>query len=708
MSEGRVSKLQDFVAHSAKVNCVTIGRCSGRFLATGGDDRKVNIWQLGKPNAIATLSGHTSAVEAVRFDGQEEAVVAGSSSGTLKIYDLKQAKAFRTLTGHTSSIRCIDYHSYGNIIGSGSLDTTVRIWDTRRKGCLQSYKGHKDAVNVVQMSPDGHWLVSGGEDGIVKLWDMTAGKLLKEFRDHAGPIMDMEFHPSEFLLATASGDRTVKFWDMESFQCVSTSRPESSSVRTIAFDPEGAALYSGARDSMRCYAWEPEATLDAFTLGWGKVADMHVQDTEGTALVGASCHRESVCVWLVDLNKVNKDRSKAKNYTDLLSAAASERPATTSKPTHTTGAPAKPTQRYTDLDATLAILFRGLPLCRSQPSSAPRSRVDSGSANSSSSAANRRDRSTSESSARTVTAPAEEQKAVFASKPKIDPSSRPSTSSKSPPSSSSGQPRPNASSTSTATTKPGSSGTHAVPAAAAAVAQPVHIPPAVAAPRSAAQEKAISPLKRSWHKEDNLVIPSTRDKPLDLDVGEFLPTPLQQGEGHHEPSQDEVLASLRSGHGSMVTVMSTRLRNIQVLHKIWSKGEHRKALEQLVDSEDNAALVDVLGVMMSKPNMWTLDCAVAVLPAFENLINSKHESYVIAACNAAAFVHKTFGHLILDAAATAKSGRGVDVSKEERHEKCCTCYESMLVIKEALETRSDEKGKVGSALRKAFKALEKY
>jgi len=34
------------------------------------------------------------------------------------------------------------------------------------------------------------------------------------------------------------------------------------------------------------------------------------------------------------------------------------------------------------------------------------------------------------------------------------------------------------------------------------------------------------------------------------------------------------------------------------------------------------------GVMMSKPNMWSLDCAVAVLPAFENLINSKHESYV--------------------------------------------------------------------------------
>jgi katanin p80 WD40 repeat-containing subunit B1 len=93
---------------------------------------------------LQTLSGHTSAVETVRFDGQEESVVAGSSSGTLKIYDLKKAKgrtlvqfstsmtdgngtAFRTLTGHTSSIRCIDYHTYGYFIGSGSLDTTVKV-----------------------------------------------------------------------------------------------------------------------------------------------------------------------------------------------------------------------------------------------------------------------------------------------------------------------------------------------------------------------------------------------------------------------------------------------------------------------------------------------------------------------------------------------------------------------------------------------------
>ncbi len=48
--------------------CVT--RIVVQVLATGGDDRRVNVWALGKPNALMSLTGHTSAVECVTFDSQ--------------------------------------------------------------------------------------------------------------------------------------------------------------------------------------------------------------------------------------------------------------------------------------------------------------------------------------------------------------------------------------------------------------------------------------------------------------------------------------------------------------------------------------------------------------------------------------------------------------------------------------------------------------
>lgn len=43
---------EEFVAHGANVNCLALGHKTGRVMVTGGDDRKVNLWTVGKPNCI--------------------------------------------------------------------------------------------------------------------------------------------------------------------------------------------------------------------------------------------------------------------------------------------------------------------------------------------------------------------------------------------------------------------------------------------------------------------------------------------------------------------------------------------------------------------------------------------------------------------------------------------------------------------------------
>ena len=44
--------LEEFVAHSANVTCLAMGPASGRVMVTGGEDKKVNMWAIGKPNVI--------------------------------------------------------------------------------------------------------------------------------------------------------------------------------------------------------------------------------------------------------------------------------------------------------------------------------------------------------------------------------------------------------------------------------------------------------------------------------------------------------------------------------------------------------------------------------------------------------------------------------------------------------------------------------
>jgi len=51
--------LEEFVAHTSNVNCLKVGRKTSRILLTGGEDQKVNLWAIGKPNAILVLQSPT-------------------------------------------------------------------------------------------------------------------------------------------------------------------------------------------------------------------------------------------------------------------------------------------------------------------------------------------------------------------------------------------------------------------------------------------------------------------------------------------------------------------------------------------------------------------------------------------------------------------------------------------------------------------------
>ncbi|KAF3485869.1 hypothetical protein F2Q69_00056502 [Brassica cretica] len=306
---------EEFVAHSAAVNCLKIGRKSSRVLVTGGEDHKVNLWAIGKPNAILSLYGHSSGIDSVTFDASEVLVAAGAASGTIKLWDLEEAKLVRTLTGHRSNCISVDFHPFGEFFASGSLDTNLKIWDLRKKGPIHTYKGHTRGVNVLRFTPDGRWVVSGGEDNIVKVgclsafelnsfkttvWDLTAGKLLTEFKCHEGQIQSLDFHPHEFLLATGSADRTVKFWDLETFELIGSGGPETSGVRCLSFNPDGKTVLCGLQESLKIFSWEPIRCHDGVDVGWSRLSDMNVHEGK---LLGCSYNQNCVGVWVVDLSR---------------------------------------------------------------------------------------------------------------------------------------------------------------------------------------------------------------------------------------------------------------------------------------------------------------------------------------------------------------------------------------------------------------------
>jgi WD40 repeat protein len=295
-----VEKLHEFVAHNTAVNCLTFGPVSNQVVATGGEDFNVNVWRVGDASNVWTLGQNKSPIECLRFDSDEQCIVSGAVNGSLKVFDLTEGRLARSLAGHQVHITALDYHPYGEYIASGSTDTTMKVWDVRNKTCIQTYTGHEKEVTCVRFSPDGRWVASAAKDGQMLIWDLVAGKLMHTVKMGPAYITSFEFNPQEFLLAATTSMRTVRLWDMESFELIGSSAPESSPLRALGFAKDGRSLCTASGDVLKVHGWDPVSVQGSAVVGWDKVTEIRLME-DNVALVG-SIISNFVSLWTVDIS----------------------------------------------------------------------------------------------------------------------------------------------------------------------------------------------------------------------------------------------------------------------------------------------------------------------------------------------------------------------------------------------------------------------
>uniref|UniRef100_A0A8C0EL95 Katanin p80 WD40 repeat-containing subunit B1 n=1 Tax=Bubo bubo TaxID=30461 RepID=A0A8C0EL95_BUBBB len=571
-------------AHSSNVSSLVLGRSSGRLLATGGDDCRVNVWSVNKPNCIMSLTGHTTPIESLQINTNEELIVAGSQSGSIRVWDLEAAKILRTLLGHKANICSLDFHPFGSFVASGSLDTNIKLWDVRRKGCVFRYKGHTEAVRCLRFSPDGKWLASAADDHTVKLWDLAAGKIVFEFTGHTGPVNVVEFHPNEYLLASGSSDRTVRFWDLEKFQVVSCIEEEATPVRCVLFNPDGCCLYSGFQDSLRVYGWEPERCFDVVLVNWGKVADLSICTNQ---LIGVSFAQSTVSSFVVDLSRVTKSDSVPHGL------IRDDEPLVPPTPTGSS------LRRIYDRPSTSC----------SKPQ-----RVKHNSESERRSPSSEDDRDEKESKAE-IQNP-EDYKEIFQPKNAIC---------RTPPRNNEPFPAP---------PEDGEARLSLLELLSQFLLQPdpVHRLPIASS----------TPLTRT----EPSVIPAARNEPIGLKASDFLPAVKNQSQT--ELVDEEAMSQIRKGHETMCVVLTSRHKNLDTVRAVWSTGDIKNSVDSAVAINDLSVVVDLLNIVNQKASLWKLDLCTVVLPQIEKLLQSKYESYVQTGCTSLKLILQRFLPLITD------------------------------------------------------------
>ncbi|MCW6052392.1 serine/threonine protein kinase [Lyngbya sp. CCAP 1446/10] len=184
---------------------------------------------------VHTLVGHSNAVTSVAFSPDGATLASGSEDKTIEIWKLEAGKRWYTLTGHSDWVTCVAFSPDGATLATGGRDKTIQIWDLNKGKWWYALRGHEDRVYAVAFSRDGQVLASGSRDKTVQLWNLNKGRPMSVLTGHAGGVEAVAFSPGGEFLATGSRDKTLQLWDWRNGRSICTLAEYGDWVRAIAF-----------------------------------------------------------------------------------------------------------------------------------------------------------------------------------------------------------------------------------------------------------------------------------------------------------------------------------------------------------------------------------------------------------------------------------------------------------------------------------------
>lgn len=163
-------------AHSSRICSFKVSH-DGRYLASGGNDNMVCIWEIGKSSeALYRFSEHTAAVKAMAWSPHRNGLL---------------------------------------VTGGGSTDRTLRFWNTNL-GRSEGYQDTGSQICNLAWSLSTNELVTthGYSGNEIMLWKYPTLKKVAALNGHTSRVLQLAVSPEGSSIVTGAGDCTLRFWSL--------------------------------------------------------------------------------------------------------------------------------------------------------------------------------------------------------------------------------------------------------------------------------------------------------------------------------------------------------------------------------------------------------------------------------------------------------------------------------------------------------------
>jgi len=225
----------------------------GRYIASGGMDGKVKLWEAQTGREIRTLHEHRSMVMVVRFTPDGAHVISGGANpdNSIALSSVAAVVAPAILRNIPAAVIALDISRDGELLVSAGERGTLRIWSLRSRQLLAAIDLSADMMfTAVAIHPDGEEFAVGSSVGHIEVRNLRSGERTRELTRQKESIGALAFSPSGALLAVGYGSMLrneqpeIDLWEYRAEGKRRTLKGHTGSVRGLAFSPDGLHLVS--------------------------------------------------------------------------------------------------------------------------------------------------------------------------------------------------------------------------------------------------------------------------------------------------------------------------------------------------------------------------------------------------------------------------------------------------------------------------------
>uniref|UniRef100_A0A2M4BJF6 Putative autophagy-related protein n=1 Tax=Anopheles marajoara TaxID=58244 RepID=A0A2M4BJF6_9DIPT len=252
-----------FDAHDGEVNAVRWSPIE-RIVATGGADRKVKLWDVGKgvcePRGV--LVGSNQGINSVEFDSTGSMILAASNDSASRMWSVVDHRLRHTLTGHSGKVLAAKFLGSAFLV-TGSHDRTLKIWDLKNRSCTETKFAGSSCNDLV--TTDSFSFISGHVDKKIRFWDVRTADCTANDIPLPGKITSLDLSKDGKFLLCCVRDDTINLLDLRQNRIVRLFRNDNFKVgcdwSRVAFSPSGSRIAAGSADGS-VFIWNINGPLE--------------------------------------------------------------------------------------------------------------------------------------------------------------------------------------------------------------------------------------------------------------------------------------------------------------------------------------------------------------------------------------------------------------------------------------------------------------